>query len=666
MKLKKILSGFLAAAMAVTTMVTASVTAGAAETTSYINVKGNTASWAMNIDFAGKTFIQEGTNTYDLSFTNDGTLQTEGYKYDDALEALAINFYDLDEKLEDISLLYVTVGGVKKDITASAEAKSYLWDGSDSVPLGYTIELTEAQMTEIGTIAADSTITFTVSVTYDTTPAGGSKWTKKAVGEYKFISAEKPSNAGANEYGSGDICPDDEAIDLSDLLPTGKTLADIRKIKVTASVGSYQSFNGAIGTNIITATEPTGEWAAANCKVDGTGDPSTTAIAELETPLGVADGSTLKLQSYYMNYSTTINVKIEVEVAEAVLHTITVTAPTNGTVTPDKDEAEAGETVTLTVTPAEGYELDTLTVATSTAGTDTVTVAADNTFTMPDDDVTVTATFKKAEVALTGITLNKTTVVVLVGSTTTLTATKVPATTNDETAITWASDTPAVATVSASGVVTGVKAGTATITATCGTKTATCTVTVTEDATPCTGVTLDKTTAEVLKGETITLTATAAPENTTDEITWESSNTGVATVTNGVVTGVSRGIANITVKCGDKTATCKVSVNEEETISGTTPKVFQSAVTDGKYNENDVLVISAADVAAAKSVTITVTDNTGKKTTKEITECYQKVTYTAADGTTDTITAGANYLLAVTVTGIPEGTTVTVTAAVNK
>ena len=63
---------------------------------------------------------------------------------------------------------------------------------------------------------------------------------------------------------------------------------------------------------------------------------------------------------------------------------------TGGTVTANKTSAAAGETVTLTVTPAAGYVLNTLTV---TQGETVVTVNADNTFTMPRGNVTVTATF---------------------------------------------------------------------------------------------------------------------------------------------------------------------------------------------------------------------------------------------------------------------------------
>ncbi|MBO4871783.1 MAG: leucine-rich repeat protein [Muribaculaceae bacterium] len=63
----------------------------------------------------------------------------------------------------------------------------------------------------------------------------------------------------------------------------------------------------------------------------------------------------------------------------------------NGTVTADKAEAEESETVTLTVTPAEGYQLETITVNPETL--ELIVEVNDNQFTMPADNVTVTATF---------------------------------------------------------------------------------------------------------------------------------------------------------------------------------------------------------------------------------------------------------------------------------
>ena len=85
---------------------------------------------------------------------------------------------------------------------------------------------------------------------------------------------------------------------------------------------------------------------------------------------------------------------------------------------------------------------------------------------------------------------------------------------------------------------------------------------------PCTGITLDKDTLTIARGETATLTATVEPANTTNTIVWSSENDNIATVENGVVTAVGLGETTITAACGDKTASCKVTVTKA-TIAGT-------------------------------------------------------------------------------------------------
>lgn len=81
---------------------------------------------------------------------------------------------------------------------------------------------------------------------------------------------------------------------------------------------------------------------------------------------------------------------------------------------------------------------------------------------------------------------------------------------------------------------------------------------------PVIGVTLDKTTATIKVGGTVTLTATITPANATNkDVTWSSSDPAIATVDgNGVVKGVATGKATITVTTedGSKTATCEVTV----------------------------------------------------------------------------------------------------------
>lgn len=85
------------------------------------------------------------------------------------------------------------------------------------------------------------------------------------------------------------------------------------------------------------------------------------------------------------------------------------------------------------------------------------------------------------------------------------------------------------------------------------------TVTLEQDV-PCTGISLSNSTLNLTSLEPATLTATVTPSNTTDALTWVSSDTSVATVVNGVVTPLKAGSVTITATCGSQVATCAVSI----------------------------------------------------------------------------------------------------------
>lgn len=78
-----------------------------------------------------------------------------------------------------------------------------------------------------------------------------------------------------------------------------------------------------------------------------------------------------------------------------------------------------------------------------------------------------------------------------------------------------------------------------------------------------TEIRLDKTSITVTKESAALLTATVYPANATNKnITWSTSNSNIATVNGGRVTGINNGEATITVRTSNgKTATCKVIVN---------------------------------------------------------------------------------------------------------
>lgn len=129
-------------------------------------------------------------------------------------------------------------------------------------------------------------------------------------------------------------------------------------------------------------------------------------------------------------------------------------------------------------------------------------------------------------------------------------------------AVTFTSSNPAVATVDANGNVTGLGVGTAVITATAGGKSTTCTFIVESAAIPSTGVALNLTTLTLPVGQNQKLTATLTPAETTDTVTFTSSNPAVAAVlADGTVTAIAPGTATITATTASgKTAQCAVTV----------------------------------------------------------------------------------------------------------
>ena len=142
----------------------------------------------------------------------------------------------------------------------------------------------------------------------------------------------------------------------------------------------------------------------------------------------------------------------------------------------------------------------------------------------------------------------------------------------------WSSSDTSIATVDYDGMVTAVSIGNAVITAKTvfGGFTATCDITVISPIIV-TSIALDKTSASLEAGETVTLTATVKPDNATDKtVTWSTSDASIATVTNGVVTANKVGTATITAKAGDKSATCAIDVQATPVSSVTLNKTSAS------------------------------------------------------------------------------------------
>ena len=144
------------------------------------------------------------------------------------------------------------------------------------------------------------------------------------------------------------------------------------------------------------------------------------------------------------------------------------------------------------------------------------------------------------------ITLNATSTDLIIGNTYKLTAVISPSNATDKT-IAWSTSNASVASVTQSGLVTGISEGTASISASCGYVKAVCTVNVKKNTVWVNSITLDKTSISIECEKQEKITATVKPDNATDKtIYWSSSNSQVATVDgNGIVTGKKEGSAYI-------------------------------------------------------------------------------------------------------------------------
>ena len=276
-----------------------------------------------------------------------------------------------------------------------------------------------------------------------------------------------------------------------------------------------------------------------------------------------------------------------------------------------------GGTVSLspTVLPANhtevvDWESDATGVATVTsagvvtgvaAGTAHIKAKAHDNPTTIYDECTVTVT---APVAVTGVSLNKSTTTLLLGGTETLTATVAP---NDATNknVTWTSADGTKVSVE-NGVITALALTSGTpvnITATTedGSFTASCAVTV--NPVPVSEVSLDKMSATLKIGKTLTLTETVSPDNATDKtVTWESDDEDVATVEDGVVTAVAEGTATITVKSNadnSKKATCTVTVTDGSIDLSTTGEItfgsWSTSILGSSYGDRECALTGSDD-----------------------------------------------------------------------
>ena len=360
----------------------------------------------------------------------------------------------------------------------------------------------------------------------------------------------------------------------------------------------------------------------------------------------------------------------------------------------------SAKTSDLTITA--GTTVDKLSISSSSTITNKGTINELNTSqnikvdgngTVGKDTGNGTVTYEKS---VTSVSLDKKTAEMKPNETLKLTATISPSDAANK-SVTWSSSDTSIATVGADGTVTAKAVGEATITVTTddGGKTATCKVTVKEaqaETKPATEVKLDKETLTLTVGGTDgTLKATVEPADTTDTLSWTTSNNdGVVEVTpseNGTATveALKAGTANVIVSAGEHSATCAVTVNpatvsvesislnkntlslEEDETETLTATVKPDNATDNTVtwtsSNDEVATVNNGKVTAVSEGEATITAKAGEQTaTCEVTVTARPVavesvtiTGTGVENKKATMTAGGTLQLSAMV--LPEGAT---------
>ena len=477
-------------------------------------------------------------------------------------------------------------------VTVEKPATDLSFSGSGAL----SVELTEGTEAEDGSVtlyvtAEDATDQPVLTSSNDTVAAAGAVFSRKADGKAEYtvtVTAKKTGTAtvtarcGAqtatlavtvttpvksvtlNET-SLSIAKTKTARLTATVLPASadnKTVTWTSNAPAVATVDETGLVTGvAVGTATITATSAADTTKTAACTVT-VGPPPVEGVALSETSLTLRKDDTATLTA-----------------------TVSPDDTANKNVTWSTSNADVATVSESGVVTAKGVGAATITAASAAAPTVTATCA-----------VTVEKT------PVTGVTLNEHALTLTAGQMGTLTATVAPDDATDKT-VTWRSDNPAAVEITSSGV-DGENRPTASITAKSGGtayvyaespdgKQDFCAVTVNAAAT---GVTLGKSALTLTLPDDATeqLTATVAPEGADQAVTWESSNTAVATVSDrGVVTAVAPGTAKITATAAGTShrAECTIRVNR---------------LTDGLTLSAEALNLSTT-VAADKTKTLTAT-----------------------------------------------------------
>lgn len=436
--------------------------------------------------------------------------------------------------------------------------------------------------------------------TISKTPGAGSRFGKYTDGAYLYRGSAYSFSSGkgikTQNSNSGVVfyLANSADITVTVMFDASKNFANVDAQLSTISDSDYDKFFTGTENNT-TVTFSKTDYQSKTVVIDQKGNFQETFSA---VPAGyyyivcTGTGSNTYFTQLIVGGSTPVTPTVSSVTVSPTSKTLEINETQQLTATVNATPASADKSVTWSTSDANVATVSTDGLVTAVAqGTATITATSnlDNT---KSATCAITVNPPAAPIPVTAISLDAT-ATVGIGENKTLTITYTPSDANTGKAVNWSSSNTSVATVDNSGKVTGVAAGSATITATSTTDntiTASCNVTV--QAIAVTGVSLNKVSTTLQVGAKETLTVIITPSNASNKnVTWESSMPSVATVNNGLITAVSAGSANITVTTqdGNYQASCAVTVSAAPPVpvSGLTlhvPEIYEAREIAGGYD----------------------------------------------------------------------------------
>ncbi len=625
MKLKRILSGFLAGAVALSSMVFSGVTASAVET---ITISGTEIAYADLI-------------TYDTITVNYSPKAADECSH-------GASHGDVNPT----NCIWCGVAICGAVLSNGADTSSSGKTFTD----GYCSWWKPSNYFKAAEYADSTSCTATVSVTdiiasFTSDPGWSTDFTIEKI----YLSAQ------------------DCTLNSATATPADTTVYTTQNVPFSVNADGLVTFNGtfdaskASGANArieITIT-PTDTWAGAQLlgyANDGSPDYNNIIVQGNDNGTGATTTLKFKFSDFnlpekicFNTWKCTVDsiVIYNAETADEIFtevipaYTITIADTENGTVEADVAEAKEGDTVTVTATPDKGYELDTLTV-TSESGT-SVEVSDDNTFVMPGEGVKVAATFKKSVYNVTVATATNGTVSVdkttaSMGDTVTITAT--PAEDYELASLSVTAEGGADIEVSDDNTFV-MPADNVKVSASFSAKDAEkFTVTV---ETPVNG-TAKANVTEAAEGTEVTISATPNDGYELDAITVKTASGTAVTVTNGKFTMPAENVT-VTVTFAEKAPEATGYDKVEANFDADTIVAQKATNADGTTNVRIVKMVKESDIANKGTVTFTLKNKAG--TVKTVTSKNYYMSLVASGNKVEP--KNGYVFLAITVTDIPEG-----------